>query len=194
MGRLTPQCARDESNKPVVALQGNPLTPLWWMYQATGDAALLDTAERIVDGTLRTFVWPGTQTLATEFDGQWASADADWRLGHQNDAMFKGVFCGFLGLFTANLATVPGRGEAAARYAAFARANADTLAASFPGGIFSMDWHTPDPAYQGDPDVGNNAILQYSGFAALNAAAAVEHIPAGTAADRPPAALSGAPE
>ncbi|MET0398836.1 MAG: hypothetical protein ABW277_18740 [Longimicrobiaceae bacterium] len=58
-GGYTPECARDDENKPVVALQGNPLTPLWWMYQATGDA---------------------------------------WRRSHQNDAMFKGVFCGWVGL------------------------------------------------------------------------------------------------
>ncbi|HEX2189280.1 MAG TPA: glycoside hydrolase family 76 protein [Longimicrobiaceae bacterium] len=192
-GGYTPECVRDDRNIPVVALQGNPLTPLWWMYQATGDAALLDLAERIVDGTLRAFVWPGTQTLATPFDGGWAGADADWRLAHQNDAMFKGVFCGFLGPFTANLATVAGREDAAARYAAFLRANADALAANFPGGVFGMDWHTPDPGYAGDPDPGNDAVLQYSGLAALDAAAAVEHLAAGTGTGGPSAAPAASP-
>lgn len=192
-GGYTAECARDPDNKPVVALQGNPLTPLWWMYQAVGDAALLDLAERIVDGTLSAFVWPGTGTLATPFDGDWARQDADWRSAHQNDAMFKGVFCGFLGPFTANLATVAGREATAARYAAFLRAGADTLAASFPAGIFPMDWHTPDPGYQGDPDDGNNAVLQYSGFAALNAAAAVQHLASGPGADDPPAAPDAPP-
>lgn len=191
-GGYSQQCARDDDNRPVVALQGNPLTPLWWMYQATGDAGLLDLAERIVDGTLRAFVWPGA-TLMTEFDGPWAAQGAGWRRAHQNDAMFKGVFCGFLGPFTASLATVGGRGAAAARYAAFLRANADALAANFPGGIFPMDWHTPDPGYQGDPDDGNNAVLQYSGFAALNAAAAVQHLTSGTGAENPPAAPDASP-
>jgi hypothetical protein len=176
-GGLTVECARAEDNPPVVALQGNPLTPLWWLYQQTGDAALLDLAERIVDGTMLAFTWPDTTTLtAGPADGEWASQTAEWRTEHQNQAMFKGVFCGFLGPFAANLATVKGREGAAARYAAFLRANADTLTANFPKGIFGMDWHTPDPGYTGDPDDANNAILQYSGFAAMNAAAAVEHL------------------
>jgi hypothetical protein len=176
-GGFTPQCVRDENNPPVVALQGNPLTPLWWMYQRTGDETLLDLAQRIVDGTLRAFTWPGTQTLtAGPVDAEWASQDSEWRRAHQNDGMFKGVFCGFMGPFTANLATVPGREQVAAGYAAFLRANADTLIANFPGGVYPMDWHTPDPDYKGDPDDDNNVILQYSGFAALDAAAAVQHI------------------
>lgn len=172
-GGYTPECERDPANRPVVALQGNPLTPLWWMYEATGDPGLLDLAERIVDATIKDFVWPDSQTLATPFDGAWAGQNEDWRLAHQNDATFKGVFCGFLGRFTASLATVPARAATAARYAAFLRANADALTASFPAGVFSMDWHTADPDYAGDTDAGNAAVLQYSGLAALDAAAAV---------------------
>jgi hypothetical protein len=187
-GGYNPQCQRAQDNPPVVALQGNPLQPLWWLYQLTGDPALLDLAQRIVDATVHTFTWPGTQTLKTgTVDGQWATEDSAWRLHHQNQAMFKGVFCGFMGPFTASLATVPGRQRTAARYAVFVCANADALTANFPGGMFSMDWHTPAPGYTPDADAGTNAILQYSGLAALNAAAAVAHLPTGTPADEPAA-------
>jgi hypothetical protein len=172
-GGLTGQCTIDQGNVPVIALQGNPLTPLWNMYRVTEDASFLDAAERIADGALEKFSWPGTSIFATPFDGEWAGEDDDWRKSHTNDAMFKGVFSGFFGQLTAALATVPERAEKASHYAAALRANADALVANYPAGVYGMDWHTESPSYSGDPDDTLNACLQFSGLAVLDAAARV---------------------
>jgi hypothetical protein len=172
-GGLTPQCVLDTTNVPVVALQGNPLQPLWWLYQATGDTTLLDAAQRIVAGTLSAFTWSGTQVLATPADAGWTGGGETYHQDHLNETLFKGIFCGFAGPFTRNLSTVAGYGSAVATNAAAIRANGDALLANYPGGIYGMDWHTADPGYRGDADDMVNACLQYSGLAALDAAAAV---------------------
>lgn len=170
-GGLTPTCERNEDNVPVVALQGNPLAPIWSLYAATGDATLLDTANRIVDATKKNFTWPGTSILRTPVDGEWKDMNPDERHGHLNQTLFKGIFIGFLGEYTANLAQVKGYEEKVAEYTAFITENADALAANYPAGIYGMDWHTADEGYQGDSDDQINACLQFSALAAFDAAA-----------------------
>lgn len=174
-GGLTPApaCAVDARNVPVVALQGNPLLPLWWLYEATGDPTLLDTAQRVVEGTLAAFTWVGTSVLKTPADAGWSGGGGDFHRQHLNETLFKGIFCGFAGGFTRSLAALPHFAARAAANAAAIRANADALLASYPSGVYGMDWHTPDPGYEGDEDDMVNACLQYSALAALDAAALV---------------------
>ncbi|HEX7090578.1 MAG TPA: glycoside hydrolase family 76 protein [Longimicrobiales bacterium] len=175
-GGLTQACEVDPANVPVVALQGNPLQPLWWLYQATGETALLDVGQRVVKATAARFTWSGTSILKTDADAGWRDGGEDYHLDHLNEAMFKGIFMGFVGEFTKNLATLPAYADAAAANARFIRANADALIANYPTGIFSMDWHTSDPSYEGDDDAQVNAALQFSALAALDAAAKVSAI------------------
>jgi len=175
-GGLTRKCAVDQNNVPVIALQGGPLVPLWNLYRATGDSKLLDAAERIADGALTSFTWPGSSVIATPFDGNWAGQNDEWRADHTNDTLFKGVFVAALAPLTAGLAAVPGRREKAARYASVLRANADALARNYPGRIYGMDWHTPSPSYRGGRCPILNACLQFSALAAFNAAAQVAAI------------------
>jgi predicted alpha-1,6-mannanase (GH76 family) len=172
-GGLTGSCQVDPNNVPVIALQGNPLAPLWRLYEVTGDTSLLDAGQKIVDGTLATMVWPETQIFTTPVDGEWRGADEQWRLDHGNQMMFKGIFAGFLGDFAASLATVDdaARQDAARRYGAALRANADSLRAGYPQGIYDMDWQTGDPSYTGDSDRQTQAGLQYGAIAAFVAAA-----------------------
>ncbi len=175
-GGLTQSCTVAPKNIPVVALQGNPLGPLWMLYEATGDDALLDSAQLIFDKTLASFTWPGTEILCTPQDGEWAGESEEWRQNHLNPAMFKGICAGYAGPFVARLATVKGREATAVRYAQALRANADALLANYPHGVYGMDWHTPSPAYEGDGDATIDACLQFGGLAALDAAAAVADV------------------
>lgn len=172
-GGLAADCSLDPTNVPVIALQGNPLTPLWELWVATRDDALLDAAQRIVDVTLATMTWPGTEIFCTPADAGWAGGSPDWRGQHGNETVFKGIFAGFLGPFAANLATVedPARRAAAARYGAVLRANADALWANYPGHVFGMDWHTPTPGYAPSGDDQVDACLQFGAMAAFLAAA-----------------------
>jgi hypothetical protein len=170
---LTSSCEIDRANIPVIALQGNPLTPLWNLYRATQDTSYLDASVRIVEGTLTTFVWPGTSIFCTPFDGEWSSQTDDWRSQHVNDAMFKGVFAGYLGQLTGALAGVPERADEARRYAAALRANADALVGNYPAGVYGMNWSESDPNYQGLDDDTLNAVLQFSALSAFDAAARV---------------------
>jgi glycosyl hydrolase family 76 len=172
-GALTSSCTVDPGNIPVVALQGNPLGPLWTLYEATGDDTLLDAAQLILDKTLASFTWPGTPILCTPQDGAWSREDDGWRQNNLNPAMFKGICAGYAGPFVARLATVRGREPVALRYTQALRTNADALLANYPHGIYGMDWHTPDPSYKGDADDTINAALQFGGLAALDAAVAV---------------------
>lgn len=174
-GGLTPSpgCQVDPKNPPVIALQGNPLAPLWLLYAATGDTQCLDIAQTICSATMANMVWPGTQILQAAPDAQWNNSSQPWKEQYSTPTMFKGVFAGFLGNFAASLATVsdPARQQAASQYAAILAANADALWANFPNGIFGMDWHTPSPNYQPDSDSVINASLQYSALAAFVGAA-----------------------
>ncbi len=172
-GGLDGACKPDPKNPPVVAQQGNAIAPIWLLYKLTGDATLLDTAQLIVDGTLATMVWPGTQIVTTPVDAHWRGADEQFHLDHGNETLFKGIFVSFLGDFAAHLATVddPARQEAARRYGAALRANADSLHAAYPKGIYDMDWLHGDPSYSGDGDQQTQACLQYSAICAFVAAA-----------------------
>jgi hypothetical protein len=172
-GGLTSKCSVDCMNRPVVALQGNALAPLWLMYQATGDTSYLDMAQTSVATTMQNMVWKGTKTLMATADPGWNCQNQQWKEDAAGETPFKGIFAGFLGNFAANLATVndPTRQKAAQQYGAFLTANADTLWANFPGGNFGMDWHTPSPNYQVNSDSQINACLQYSALAAFVGAA-----------------------
>jgi predicted alpha-1,6-mannanase (GH76 family) len=172
-----PACTVDPKNVPVVALQGNPLLPLWQLYAATGDTAYLDTGQAIADATMKGFVWPGTQILMTPVDAQWESESPQWHTQNNNVTPFKGIFAGYLGDFAANLATVDDstRQATAASYAAFLRANADALWANYSKGVFGMDWHEPHPEYKPDPPGIEydqvNGCVQFGALAAFLAAA-----------------------
>jgi Glycosyl hydrolase family 76 len=172
-GGLNEQCGIDCTNQPVVALQGNPLAPLWMLYQVTGDTSCLDTAQTIVGLTMQKMVWQNTQILLTTADAGWNCQNSDWQEQYLGETLFKGIFMGFLGNFTKSLQSLedPSRKQAAQQYAAFLQANADAVWANFPGGNFGMDWHTPSPNYQVNPDDIINACLQYSAVAAFVAAA-----------------------
>jgi hypothetical protein len=172
-GGLTATCGVDPNNKPVIALQGNPLGPLWTLYTITKDTTILDVAQSIVDTTLSQMVWPGTQIFQAEADAEWNEQTQQWREQMSGQTPFKGIFASFLGGFAKNLATVddPARQKAAEGYAAALRANADALWANFPGQLYGMDWHTSQPDYQPDSDNVINASLQYSALCAFVGAA-----------------------
>ncbi len=173
-GGLNLSCQLDPNNVPVVGLQGNPLGPLWSLYRATNDTQYLDVADRVVDGTRTLMVWEGTEILEASDDAEWASQSDEWKRENSGQTPFKGNFCNYLGDYAKNLATVddPVRQQKAASYAEFMRANADAIWKNYPGTMYSMDWHTPDPDYQPIPDADVvNGSLQYSGVAALAAAA-----------------------
>jgi predicted alpha-1,6-mannanase (GH76 family) len=172
-GGLTSTCGVDPNNKPVIALQGNPLGPFWSLYAITGDTTLLDAAQSIVDTTLSQMVWSGTQIFQAEADAEWNEQTQQWREQMSGQTPFKGIFASFLGQFAKDLATVndPARQKAAATYAAALRANADALHANFANAVYGMDWHTSQPQYQPDSDNIINASLQYSALAAFVGAA-----------------------
>jgi predicted alpha-1,6-mannanase (GH76 family) len=172
-GGLDSSCGVDPNNKPVVALQGNPLGPLWRLYAATGDTSALDAAQAIADAALVQMVWSGTQILQAGADAQWNQQTQEWREQNSGETPFKGIFAGYLGDFARNLATVqdPARQQAAQKYADALRANSDALWANFPGQVFGMDWHTSQPQYQPNPDDVINASLQYSALSAFVGAA-----------------------
>lgn len=164
-------CQRLEDNIPVIGLQGDAIGSLWQLYAVTSDSSLLDAAQHIISGTLAAFTWPGTQVLNTPFDGGWSSQSPDWRWQHVNDTLFKGVFAGYLGDFATNLARIPGREAVAASYVTTLEVNAQALKANFPGGVYGMDWHTPQPGYQVTGNDMLDACLQFSALSIFDAVA-----------------------
>ena len=164
-------CQRLEDNIPVIGLQGDAVGSLWELYAGTSDPSLLDAAQHIVSGTLAAFTWPGAQIFNTPFDGEWPNQSPDWQWQHVNDTLFKGVFAGYLGDFAKNLAGIPGREAVAASYVATLEANADALKANFPGGVYGMDWHTPQPGYQVTGNAMLDACLQFSALSVFDAVA-----------------------
>lgn len=183
-GALIPgECTLDANNVPVLSLQGEALTPLWMLYQATKNTDYLDAADQVAEGTIANMVWAGTQIMQDRDDAEWAQKTDDWKIQNSGDTPFKGLFATYLGEYTRNLQSLsdPVREQKAATYAAFLRANADAVWTNYPGTIFGMDWHTLDQDYQPLPPdqrtIPNsdyvNASLQYSGVAALAAAALV---------------------
>jgi predicted alpha-1,6-mannanase (GH76 family) len=131
-------------NVPRPYNQGVILGPLWVLFQLTGDTTYLDRAEQIVQAAIDKMTWPdGILQEVCEKLGTCGPQELD-------PPLFKGVFVRYLGEFTQRLATLddPTRQQKAAEYTAFLQANADALWANYPGGIFGMDWHTPQPDYQ----------------------------------------------
>jgi Glycosyl hydrolase family 76 len=176
-GALIPvDCKLDPNNVPVLSLQGEALAPLWMLYQATKNTKYLDVADKIAEGTMSNMVWAGTQIMQDRDDALWASQTDDWKREHDGDTPFKGLFATYLGAYAKNMSALsdPAQQQKAARYAAFLGANADAVWTNYPGTMFSMDWHTLDQDYQPILDADQvNASLQYSGVAALAAAALV---------------------
>jgi hypothetical protein len=175
-GALTDECKIDPNNVPVLSLQGEALAPLWGLYQATKNTEYLDIADRVAQGTMAKMVWEGTQIMQDRVDAEWAGQSDDWKRNNSGDTPFKGLFATYLGEFTKNLSALSDTAcqKTAATYAAFLRANADAVWTNFPGRMFSMDWHRLDQNYQPIPDDDyDNASMQYSGVAALAAAALV---------------------
>lgn len=171
-GGLTSSCQRDPGNPPFAADQGHALGALWGLYTTTGDTHWLQTGCDVAAGTIATMSWPGTQVLTTAFDAQWRNASEEWREKNINATLSKGLFVENLGDFAAGLAALGGEWQAAAaEQGAFLRANADSLAAQYPKGVYDMDWLHGDAAYDGDSDETLSACLQYSALAALVAAA-----------------------
>jgi predicted alpha-1,6-mannanase (GH76 family) len=161
-GKINPKNAARPYN------QGTVLGPLWAMYEAEGDASYLDAAEKIVAAALDTMTWPdGVLREVCEERGD---------CGQDHDPpLFKGIFVRYLGEFTRRLATMndPARRKAAQQYATFLQHNADAVWANFPGGIYGMDWHTPQPEYQPKNDLLYDGPLQSSALDLFVAAALV---------------------
>jgi predicted alpha-1,6-mannanase (GH76 family) len=128
-------------------------------------------------------VWEGTQIMQDRDDAAWANQSDDWKRDNSGDTPFKGLFATYLGEYAKNLSKLsdPARQQKAATYAAFLRVNADAVWTNYPGAMFGMDWHTLDKDYQSIPNDNRaipnadyvNASLQYSGVAALAAAALI---------------------
>ncbi len=180
IGALNQSCLPDPLNGPVIALQGNPLGPLWSLYQATGDKPLLDVGVSIVEAAIHQMTWPTPGPWTADQAIIQARADVDWNTGGEgyhdqwgDETLFKGIFVGYLGAFTQNLATLSDQTyqAAAKEFAQVLAANADALSSNFPNGAYGMDWHKPQPSYQPDPSNSVNASLQYCGHAAFVAAA-----------------------
>jgi hypothetical protein len=179
-GGLTSDALPDPTNGPVVALQGNPLGPLWSLYAATNDASLLDVAESAAIAGIHQFIWPPiagwtpqTAILRAGVDPEWNSQPEAVHQAWGGETPFKGIFAGFLGEFAKNLATVsdPAHQAAAKQFGTVLESNADAVWSNFPGGAFGMNWYASQPNYQPDTDQGINASLQYSALALFLAAA-----------------------
>jgi predicted alpha-1,6-mannanase (GH76 family) len=127
--------------EPRPYIQGVVLGGLWEMYQATQDTSYLDAGQKIADAAITNMVWPdGILQDLCEKQGTCSPDNLD-------PPLFKGIYCRYLGEFATNLVTLSdaSRKQAAARYAAFLRKNADAVWANYPATMFGMDWHAPSP-------------------------------------------------
>lgn len=174
-GGMNSHCVRDPDNHPSAADQGHALGAFWGLYAATGDTTWLATACAGVDGTIAVMSWPQTSVLATPVDGQWRTESEAFREKYNDLALSKGLFVQNLGELAVNLATVTADGgkwqQAAATQGAYLRANADSLNAQYPQGVYDMDWLHGDSSYDGDEDEQLAACLQWSAASAFIAAA-----------------------
>jgi predicted alpha-1,6-mannanase (GH76 family) len=149
--------------------QGVVLGPLWALFKLAGDAAYLDSAQKIVQAAIDTMTWPdGILREVCEQRRDCGPNDLD-------SPLFKGIFVRYLAEFAQRLATVddPARRKAAQQYVAFLQQNADAVWANFPGGIFGMDWHTPQPDYRPTGVLLYDGSLQSSALDLFVAAALV---------------------
>jgi predicted alpha-1,6-mannanase (GH76 family) len=138
------------------------------LFKVAGDTTYLDRAEQIVAATFETMTWPdGILQEVCEKEGNCGE--------DLNPPLFKGVFVRYLGEFAQRLATLddPARRQTAQRYAAFLQHNADALWANYPGHIFGMDWHTPQPKYHPTGIMMLDGCLQSSALDLFVAAALV---------------------
>lgn len=129
-------------NPPRPYGQGVALGALTDLYQATGDAGFIDAAVSLADAAVASMTWNGGVLRDT------GEVLGDFRPTLLDPILFKPIFARYLGEFTVRLAGMTGREADARRYAAFLMANADALWASYPGRVFGMDWHTPQPDYR----------------------------------------------
>jgi predicted alpha-1,6-mannanase (GH76 family) len=136
------------SNPPRPYTQGVPLGALTHLYDATSDAKYLDAAVVLADAAVGSMTWNGGVLRDT------GEVLGDFRPTLLDPILFKPIFARYLGELTVRLAAIEGRQADARRYAAFLMASADALWASYPQGVFGMDWHTPQPGYRpaGPPD------------------------------------------
>ncbi|HEX2188349.1 MAG TPA: glycoside hydrolase family 76 protein [Longimicrobiaceae bacterium] len=141
-------------NPPRPYGQGVALGALTDLYRATGDARFIDAAVRLADAAVTSMTWNGGVLRDTY------EVLGDFRPTLLDPILFKPIFARYLGEFTVALAGISGREADARRYAAFLKANADALWASYPGGVFGMDWHTPQPDYRPaqDADLYNGSL------------------------------------
>lgn len=129
-------------NPPRPYGQGVALAVLTSLYDAGGDERLLDAAIELADAAVSSMVWDGGVLRDT------GEVLGDFRPTLLDPIWFKPIFARYLGEFTVRLSRIAGRKPVAGRYAAVLAANADALRANYPGGVFGMDWHTPQPDYQ----------------------------------------------
>ena len=168
-GSFDQNCTINPKNPARPYNQGVILGPLWAMFKVAGDTTYLDCAEKIVAAAFDTMTWPdGILREVCEKEGNCGE--------DLNPPLFKGVFVRYLGEFAQRLATLdnPARRQTAQRYAAFLQKNADALWANYyPGHIFGMDWHTPQPKYQPTGIMMLDGCLQSSALDLFVAAALV---------------------
>ncbi|MET0553824.1 MAG: glycoside hydrolase family 76 protein [Vicinamibacteria bacterium] len=145
----------------------------WWDLSAAGEAGAAEQARVLAEGAMAQMIWPGTQVLRElcEIDATCGPAD-------NNPALFKGIYVRYLADLALRAAASgePAWTAFAAKSAAFLRANADAVLASFPAGVFGIDWHTLQPGYDGIGDTLFDAMCQNSALDLFLAAAAVAAI------------------
>ncbi|NAY93091.1 hypothetical protein GTQ34_14315 [Muricauda sp. JGD-17] len=172
MGHQT-DCSIANDNPPVIALQGNPLAPLWALYAATKNQSYLTAAQNCVAWAMANKTFSGTQIFQTKEDVEWKNQSLNWQEGNSGPCLFKGIFSRYLAELAINMFK---SGDAdlvirAKKYDTMLKANADMVVKNYPSYIFSMDWNSPNPGYTPTPNDQLNASLQYSGVSVLLSAA-----------------------
>jgi hypothetical protein len=171
-GGMSSDCERDPGNPPAAADQGHALGMFLGLYRETQDTRWLTVACEVAAGTIATMSWPGTHVLATRIDAQFRSESEEWRQNNNDLTLSKGLFMSGLGDLAATLSKLGGKWQTAAeQQGAYLRANADTLAAQYPQGLYDINWLHGDPKYEGDEDWHISVSTQYSALAAFVAAA-----------------------
>ncbi|SRX76214.1 glycoside hydrolase family 76 protein [Aequorivita antarctica] len=171
-------CSVAQDNPPVIALQGNPLAPLWDLYIATKDSAYLTAAQNCVDWAMQNKTFPNTQLFLTKEDNEWNSKPYSWQENNSGPCLFKGIFSRYLAQFTINLFE-SGNSTLVAKskdYATIIKKNADIVLTNYPSYIFGMNWNIFSPNNQPTSNDQLNASLQYSGCSILLAAIKTEPI------------------
>ena len=156
-------------NVPHTYTQGVVLTGRWELYLASKDTSLLDAAQSGAQAAIDHMTWPGgILREPCEVDATCGPSDS-------NPALFKGIYARSLAALVVGLRGTGDQARIAVAdtFAAFLRANADAVIANFPGGIFGMDWHQPQPNYQPTGNTVYDGCLQFSALELFLAAALV---------------------